>query len=72
MREWISKFVMREYGCESVVEQLGSRRDLVSSYQAQRFSRSLGLQCQVLCDLLPYYMGRMCIEEFVHTAEARR
>lgn len=73
MREWIREFVMCEHGWESVVEQLGSRKDLVSSYQAQRFSRSLGLQCQVLCDLLlPYYTGRMCIEEFVHTAEARR
>lgn len=67
------KFVMREHAWESAVEQLGSRKDLVSSYQAQRFSRSLVLQCQVLCDLLlAYNTGRMCIEEFVHTVEARR
>ena len=37
MREWIREFVMREHSWESVVEQLGSRKDLVSSYQAQRF-----------------------------------
>jgi len=73
MREWIRKLVMHEPAWESVVEQLGSRKDLVSSYQAQRFSRSFGLQCQVLCDLLlPYNTGRMCIEEFIDTAEARR
>jgi hypothetical protein len=73
MREWIREFVMREHAWKSVVEQLDSRKDLVSSYKAQSFSRSLGLQCQVLCDLLLlYYTRRMCIEEFVHTAEARR
>ena len=36
MREWIRKFVMREHAWESVVEKLGSHKDLVSSYQAQR------------------------------------
>ena len=73
MRERIGKFVLREISYESVVQQLGSCKDLVSSYQARRFSLSLDLQCQVLCDLLlPSYTGRMCIEELVHTAVARR
>jgi len=36
MREWIRKFVMREHAWESEVEKLGSHKDLVSSYQAQR------------------------------------
>lgn len=71
MREWIHKFVTREHAWESVVEQLGSRKDLVSSYQAQRFSRSLGLHVK-FCVIYYYRTTRgACVLRSLFTQPRR-